>query len=243
MENILAIFVSVDLNRNLYGISKYIGEKKIEKVYLLYNKLNNFFGRNSREITDIIQEKLNGIIECEKFPINPESFEECFKELYKLIKKERNKTIYVDVSSTTKSATVATFSLASVFNIIPYIVIPEENKETSEAYIKVLKKMKYRKGIALYEIPIIKNEKIMNDKEAMVLKILKKNKGKVEGMGKILRLFGKKVTKKELTKLGYLLEKMEKKNLIITKKEGRIVIIKMTHFGKLISETILEAME
>jgi hypothetical protein len=240
MGDVLAIFVSIDLERNLYGISKYIKEKKIEKIYLLYNKLNNFFGKSSREITGIMQEKLSGIIECEKFGINPESFDECFRELCKLIKKEKNKNIYVDISSTTKSATVATFSLASIFKITPYIVIPEENEKINDAYIQALKKMRERKGIGLYEVPIIKNEKIMSKREMLILKVLRKNKAKIEGMGKLLYSLGKKATKKELTKLGYFLNKMEEKNLIITKKEGRKVIIKMTPFGKLLSETILD---
>jgi ribosome-binding protein aMBF1 (putative translation factor) len=185
-----------------------------------------------------LEKKLSGIIDCEKVGINPESFEECFEELYKLIEKEKDKKIYVDISSTTKIATAVTFSLASIFNVIPFIVIPEENEKLEKKYIELIKSERNRKGISLYELPIIKHEKILGKKEIVILKILKGKGTTLKGMSKLLKLMKITPTKKELTKLKYILNKMRNKNLIELIKRGREIEIKLTSFGKILAKLI-----
>jgi hypothetical protein len=212
------IFVSVDLYRNLYGVKQFLREGGVEKIYLFYNNLNNFFGKISRENTSALKEKLRELIDVETIGINPENFDSCFTKFCEIIKNNAGKEIYVDISSTTKIATAVVYTLATLFNIVPYVVIPEESSKMSKEYAKVMEKKKYRKGKGVKKLFILKNEKFITSKELKILKLLNEHKCKINGASNLLRLLNLPITKGNLTKLKYILKKMEQKRLITTKK-------------------------
>jgi len=238
LKKVIAIIVSVDLERNIFGVKEYIKNGNISKIYLLYNRLDDFWGKVSRENTEEMEKRFKNLITTEKIPMDPESFEDVFKIFNKIIRKEGDSFILVDVSSTTKMTTAVVASLASIHDIKPYIVIPENDKYSRKNHLEFLKMKKYRKGISLYEIPIIKNKDFLNDFEKEVLIVLNKNKGKLSSITELARHLNLKGEKKDLMKLGYAIDKLEEKELVDTKRYGRQKKVYLTFFGNLISDQI-----
>jgi len=225
------VFVSTDVYRPLFGIRHFF-QKGIEKVYLLYNNLDNFYGELSRKNAEELKKKLEGLIEVEMVGINPEDFDKCLSTLCEILRHEKRKKVYIDVSSTTKIACAVSCAVATLFDVIPYIVIPEEEEEITKSYIRIIEKKKYRRGIDIKEIPVIKAEKFIDEKELKILKTLRKYK--VKSASELLQKLSLPVTKGELTKLKYVLEKLEHKKLISTRKLGRTLHIKLERLGKLV---------
>lgn len=238
MQNVrkaIAVIVSVDLERNMYGLKYFIKKGGIDKVYLFYNKLGNFFGKVSKKNSYAIRQRIKNLIECEEIGIDTESFESCYKNFFDFLRTEKVSELLVDISSTTKIASSVILSLSLFFNIRPYLVVPENAVEKGK-YEDIMKSKKFRRGVNLYEIPIIKDNNILKKSELSILKAIKKSKDKITSMTHLLNVLGIKISKNELIKLKYVLNSLERKRFVTVNKNGRKVEVSLSFIGKLFSE-------
>jgi len=126
MPAVLIVMVGFDYQRILDGVRYWNGRFGIRKIYLLYDRKRDKYGEASRRNARDLKNDLK-IFNPELVPYNPQSYEETFITLYKLIRKETELNKYqvlIDSTSTTKEAHGAAITVSLMFQGVRVYVVP-----------------------------------------------------------------------------------------------------------------------
>jgi len=187
-------------------------------------------GRTSRDYAEKIKQAISEVmkVQVEMEPIHPYDFENTFKKVKSLIKREQSKgsEVLVNVSSGTKIMSAAAICAAFLCGAKTCYTIPEMEAYEAEGV---------KETITLPMLIGFKPLQVLSNSALQILKVLKNSGGGVETM----KALGEKLgwSKEEWGKLSYHISKLESYGLIKTERLGRELAIQLTKTGTfLISE-------
>jgi len=187
-------------------------------------------GRTSWDYAEKIRQAISEVmkVQVEMEPIHPYDFENTFKKVKSLIKREQSKgsEVLVNVSSGTKIMSAAAICAAFMCGAKTCYTVPEMEVYEAEGV---------KETITLPMLIGFKPLQVLSNSALKILKILKDAGGRVETM----KALGEKLgwSREEWSKLSYHVGKLETYGLIETERLGRELAIQLTKTGTfLISE-------
>ncbi|MHA1860442.1 MAG: HFX_2341 family transcriptional regulator domain-containing protein [Candidatus Asgardarchaeia archaeon] len=243
-RRVIVSFVGGDLGLIMDGIRKQI-PLGIDKIYLLYDKKEDVWGKMSRENVDFITKKVGDLIEVVKVGINPRDYEGIFKSLYEIIDSESGEDIEIniDITSTTRIGVAVAVAIATMFGAKVYTVSPEyyfpPNKikvlDESKDYVELLRK---RRGRDIIDIPLpVQPIKKLSKKERDILLALFRSGGAANSLRELLNAMGLSVNDKNKADLSYRLRVLERRGCI-ERKKNKTLKVYLTRFGATLTKVL-----
>ncbi|MFH0748638.1 MAG: hypothetical protein V1915_01780 [Candidatus Bathyarchaeota archaeon] len=246
----LICMVGNDYQRILDGVDYWTKEESIDSTYFLFDKKNDKYGYASQKnVEDLcLCLRKNG-----HHPItvgyNPQSFENVFSAVYKILNKETKRYrryALIDATSTTKEAYGATVTLALMFrNVRIYIVPPEERgwyvpSPEDEIFKEWFAKTRSIKGVQPQEIYLPGQRlKQPDEDEVKVLLRLHDHQGFSDTVTTIIK-WCKGNPKDAVVKNRYsrIISRLEDKGFVEKESTKQGKAVHLTHFGKILIEAI-----
>lgn len=242
----LVIFIGYDYQRTLDGIHFWISRGVgIGKVYLIYNRRKDKFGIASlRNMKDIKNEL--GIFKPECIGVDPLDYEEVFKTLYRILKKEvdeNNQEVWVDPSATAEEAFAATITIALMFKGTKIYIVPPEVRgptipefERREEYDKWYADIRSRRGSTPREIylPPHRLSRPLGEEEEVLLK-LEEHGGSAPSLLDLIKWCKGSFEPQSALKAKYsrLIGRLEELGFVRTERLTKTREVRLTDFGKI----------
>ncbi len=244
MGNVVVSFVCAEPALVLHGIKKHVA-KGIDRLYMLYDKKDDIWGKLSRENLKTIEEAVGKLIEIVKIGVNPRNYDELFEVMYDVVSREvaQGSRVYIDITSLTRIGVVVSVVIATLFGASIYTVIPEyyfdpdriRLEGAKESYIEALRR---RGGVDVLEIPIpTQPVRQLSEEEKRVLVSIYRMGGTISSLRQLLQALGREATNKERADISYRLKVLERKGCI-EKKRDKVLTVSLTRFGAALARVL-----
>jgi len=245
----LICFVGYDYQRIIDGVNFFRANHPIEAIYLLYDRKKDVYGYASRLNAKALENALSFAGSRPMLvPLNPQSYEEVFSSLYKILKEEssRGRKVLIDATSTSKEGIGAAITCALMFyDVGVYIVPPNERgwhipipntPEFNEWFNKV------RSVRGLQPQPIyLPGQRLdqPSDDEERILLALESRGGRAESIKSIIEWCGEDPASPAVkNKYSRLIRKLLKDGLIQLDFSTKTKRVKLSGFGKVLAKAI-----
>ncbi|MEE8570878.1 MAG: hypothetical protein V3S97_07810 [Candidatus Bathyarchaeia archaeon] len=246
----IVCMVGNDFQRILDGVNHWKMEEPLEKIYLLFDKKKDKYGYASQKNTEELSVALTfATAKPTVIGYNPQSFENVFCTLYKILTMEverRRRGVLIDTTSTTKEAYGATVTISLMFkNTRIYIVPPQERgwyfpSPEDEVFKEWFMKTRNVKGMMPQEIYLPGQRlKHPNKEEKTLLLKLNEHGGRSKTITMLIAWCNNDPTD-PVTKNRYsrIIKRLENKGFVEKKLSSTGKSVSLTHFGKIFAEAM-----
>lgn len=248
----LVCFVGYDYQRIIDGVNFLRTNQPIESIYLLYDKKKDVYGHASRINAKALESALSFAgSKPTLVPLNPQSYEEVFATLYRILKEEssKGKKIFIDATSTSKEGIGASVTCALMFhNVGVYIVPPDERgwhipspgtQEFDEWFTKV-RNVRGLQPQPIY-LPGQRLGQPIEDEERVLL-ALESHGGRAESIKSIIEWCGEDPSSPAVkNKYSRLVRKLLKDGLVQFDFSTKTKRVRLSGFGKVLAKAIKAA--
>ena len=242
--------VGNDFQRIIDGVNYWRMGEPLQRIYILFDEKQDKYGfasqKNAEELTDALTfARSKPVIQG----YNPQSFENVFCTLYKLLKTEverYRRRVFIDTTSTTKEAYGATVTISLMFkNVRIYIVPPQERgwyipSPDDEVFKNWFRKTRNVKGLAPQEIYLPGQRlKHPNAEEKLVLLELNAHGGQSPTITSLIT-WCQHDPQDPVTKNRYsrIVKRLEAKGFVEKRTSSRGKSVSLTHFGQIFAEAM-----
>ncbi|RLE53269.1 MAG: hypothetical protein DRJ33_01535 [Candidatus Methanomethylicota archaeon] len=248
----LICFVGYDFQRIIDGVNFFRANYPIEAIYLLYDKKKDVYGYASRLNAKALENALSFAgSKPTLVPLNPQSYEDVFATLYKILKEESGKgrKVLIDATSTSKEGIGAAVTCALMFyDVGVYIVPPNERgwhipTPNTPEFNEWFNKVRNVRGLQpqLIYLPGQRLDQPSEDEERILL-ALESRGGKAESIKSIIEWCGEDSSSPAVkNKYSRLIRKLLKDGLIQLDFSTKTKRVKLSGFGKVLAKAIKSA--
>jgi hypothetical protein len=242
--------VGNDYRRILDGVNHWLREFMAEVLYLLYDVKQDKYGYVSRKNVEDLRRAFMALgIKTLRVGFNPQSFENVFCTLYRILRMEvddRKRRVIIDTTSTTKEAYGATVTVSLMFKDVSlYIVPPKERgwyvpSPEAPTFMEWFERTRNVEGLTPVEI-YLPGQRLSrpNDDETMVLLRLKELGGSSSTMAMVIKGCGMNpddpVARNRFSRIA---TRLEKKGLLVRQAAPPRKQLSLTTFGRILAEAI-----
>jgi CTP-dependent riboflavin kinase len=225
-------------------------EEPLEKIYLLFDNKRDKYGYASQKNVEELSAALTFATAVPAvIGYNPQSFENVFCTLYKILTREielHRRGVLIDTTSTTKEAYGATVTISLMFrNVRIYIVPPQERgwyvpSPEDDVFKQWFRKTRNVKGMMPQEIYLPGQRlKHPNMEEKTVLLKLNEHGGRSKTITSLITWCNHD-PKNPVTKNRYsrIIKRLENKGFVEKKLSSTGKSVSLTHFGKIFAEAM-----
>jgi predicted transcriptional regulator len=246
----IVCMVGNDFQRILDGVNHWKMEVPLEKIYLLFDNKKDKYGYASQKNAEELVGALTfATAKPAAIGYNPQSFENVFCTLYKILTREierLRREVLIDTTSTTKEAYGATVTISLMFrNVRIYIVPPQERgwyipSPEDEVFKQWFRKTRAVKGMRPQEIYLPGQRlKHPNVEEKMVLLKLHEHGGRSATITSLITWCSHDpkdpVTKNRFSRI---LKRLENNGFVEKKLSSVGTSVSLTHFGRIFAEAM-----
>ncbi len=252
---VFVCFVGHDFQRILDGINYYREREPIEAIYLLYDKKKDRYGYASR----INKRDLERVLTFAgsrpvSEGINPQSYEEVFSALYRILRREVTKNhrkVMIDVTSTPKESYGAAVTVSLMFPHVYLYVVPPAARgwyipmPGTPEYEDWFSKVRSVKGLTPQPIylPGHRLEQPSDDEEHLLI-VLEEHGGRADSIRSIIEWCGEDPDHPAAkNKYSRLVRKLLKKGLLQEEISTKTKPVRLTGFGRVLARALREARE
>jgi len=258
---VIVCLVGTSLRRSLDGIRFWSRRMGISRIYLLYGRESGegrVFAYMSRRNAEDMKQSLE-VFEPELLEVDFMDYGDVFKKVYPILSsaRERGEDVLIDVSSTTDIAESACLTLAMMFSNARIYYVPsaepawyvegEPGEERFERWFSRARNVGGREPVEMelpgYRLePRTKREWAMWEREKRVLVSLLSLGGEASSISDVIRALGhRRVTSALRNAYGKLVGRLEDKGLVETERVRKRKVVRLTRFGRIMAEALLEA--
>ncbi|RLE58581.1 MAG: hypothetical protein DRN53_08125 [Thermoprotei archaeon] len=243
----------------LDGLRHIMKTKGIERIYILYDRKDDSYGRVSRRNANKLKEML-AFFEPRLVPVNPLSQENIFSTIYAIVRNEiqENKCeVLIDVTDMPPIAVASTTMVALMFPRAYLYYVPAESRgdfipppdtPAFEDWVEEKDNVRGRepKGIELpghmARLDLFRGE----DREVsvMILKVLYDRGGKAKSLSQLIIWCNEDPKLPAVkNKFSRVVSSLEKRGLIVKYRGGRERMVELTNLGRMVIRAMLQSRE
>jgi len=247
---VLMCLVGHDYQRIIDGVNYWRLKEPIEAIYLIYDKKRDPFGYASRRNVKDLEKVLSfADMKPKILGIDPQSYEEVFTSIYKVLKLEvldNRRKVLIDVTSTTKEAYGAILIASLMFpNVQVYVVPPEDRgwylpEPGTPEYDEWFNKVRMRKGSKPQQIYLPGNRlQHPSYDEMRILVALIEHGGRADSVKSIIKWCGENPRNPAVkNRYSRLISKLLSRGLVKEEVSTKTKRITLTGFGKILAKSL-----
>ncbi|MCX8205279.1 MAG: DUF6293 family protein [Candidatus Nezhaarchaeota archaeon] len=246
---VMVCFVGHDYQRILDGVNYWRSREPLEKIYLVYDRKRDKYGYASKLNADELAEALTFAGQRpELVSTNPQSYEEVFTALYRILRREvdEGKKVLIDATSTTKEAYGAVVTVSLMFpRVSIYVVPPAERgwyvpEPSAPGFEEWFQRVRSVKGLTPQEIylPGFRLERL-SEEEERVLMTLEEHGGRADSIKSLIQWCGEDPSSPAVkNKFSRLIDKLVEKGIAAEGPAAKTKPTSLTTFGRILAKAL-----